>query len=149
MSEKDTFSRAFMTTRVFSCAPVRGPAGGCVPSLSPELDSLYIVFLRHREVVLVRYGGRVAQPLTDDIRGTVLFQFRLAAGTQVLERFWPYVHACTTGDSLEGGPQVLGRLASQHRDNPLGTFVWFEEKCFIQISSSFFTVRFQTALIFW
>ena len=86
--------------------------------------------------MLIRHHRSVAQPFADDVSGIVLFEFRLPAGTEVLERFWPHVHASTCNNILERGTEVLVFLSSEHRYDPCRFVIAFafvrHEKGFIK-----------------
>ncbi len=63
-SRKVAFSRTSVTVRVFSCASVRGSAGGCIPRLSPH--SPLLSRLHHRQDI--RFDRfRLRLPSVDDL----------------------------------------------------------------------------------
>ena len=83
------------------------------------------VFVSRVQVVLGRDRLRIAEPLADDVFGELIGQFRLAGGSQVVERLVPRCESCTSHDAVELSPHVLSRVPIPGDDElgPFGSFV--------------------------
>ena len=69
------------------------------PPFVPNCGGRREVFVRHCQVMLVGDRGCVPQPGTDDVGWELLFQFRLPAGSAVLEWLGPRFYAGAADDS--------------------------------------------------
>jgi hypothetical protein len=59
------------------------------------------------KVVLLRNEGRITDPGADDVQGVNTSQLRFPAGSQVVEKLWPWRQPGAADNLREPGPKVL------------------------------------------
>ena len=101
------------------------------PQFVPSFCRCREVLVGDREVVLVRDGGRVSHPRTNDVRGEFLFEFGLPAGSAILKRLRPSFYAGTADDLPKRRAEILISVTSQHGNNPCLVPV-VPEVCFVE-----------------